>query len=43
MLATVDIVRRHWMFWLLLAAGLLLRGIAQIAYEPALLFIDSKK
>ena len=43
MWATVGIVRRHWMFWLLLAAGLVLRGIAQIAYEPALLFIDSKK
>ena len=31
------------MFWLLLAGGLMLRGIAQVAYEPALLFIDSKK
>src|SRR5215472_18073025 len=43
MWATVNIVRRHWMFWLLLAGGLVLRGIAQIAYQPALLFIDSKK
>src|SRR6201987_2338435 len=43
MWATTDLVRRHWMFWLLLAGGLALRGIAQIAYEPALLFIDSKK
>ena len=43
MRATAGVVRRHWMFWLLLAGGLLLRGIAQIAYEPALLFIDSKK
>ena len=43
MWATVDFVRRHWMFWLLLAGGLVLRGIAQVAYEPALLFIDSKK
>src|SRR5438477_10422 len=43
MWATADFVRRHWMFWLLLAGGLVLRGIAQIAYEPALLFIDSKK
>ena len=43
MWATVGIVRRHWMFWLLLAGGLVLRGIAQVAYEPALLFIDSKK
>jgi len=43
MWATVDIVRRHWMFWLLLVAGIGLRALAQIAYEPALLFIDSKK
>jgi hypothetical protein len=43
MWATVDFVRRHWMFCLVLAAGLVLRAIAQIAYEPALLFIDSKK
>jgi hypothetical protein len=43
MWAVVDLVRRHWMFWLLLAGGLMLRGIAQVAYEPALLFIDSKK
>src|SRR5689334_21825277 len=43
MWAAVDLVRRHWMFWLLLAGGLMLRGIAQVAYEPALLFIDSKK
>ena len=43
MWAVVDLVRRHWMFWLLLAGGLMLRGIAQVAYEPALVFIDSKK
>ena len=43
MWAVMDLVRRHWMFWLLLAGGLMLRGIAQVAYEPALLFIDSKK
>ena len=43
MWATVELLRRHWMFWLLLAGGLALRVIAQIAYEPALLFIDSKK
>ena len=43
MWAVVDLARRHWMFWLLLAGGLMLRGIAQVAYEPALLFIDSKK
>src|SRR4029077_4877724 len=43
MWAVVDLARRHWMFWLLLAGGLMLRGIAQVGYEPALLFIDSKK
>ena len=39
----MDIVRRHWVFGLLLAAGLMLRVVAQLGYEPALLFIDSKK
>src|SRR5689334_6555206 len=43
MWATVDSVRRHWMFLLVLAGGAMLAAIAQIAYEPALLFIDSKK
>jgi hypothetical protein len=41
--AAMDIVRRHWVFGLLLAAGLVLRVVAQLGYEPALLFIDSKK
>jgi hypothetical protein len=41
--AAMDVVRRHWLFGLLLAAGLVLRVIAQVGYEPALLFIDSKK
>jgi len=43
MWATVDLARRHWLFWLLLGGGLVLRAVTQIAYEPALLFIDSKK
>jgi hypothetical protein len=34
---------RHWVFALLLAAGLVLRVAAQIGYQPALLYIDSKK
>ena len=38
-----GVVRRHWVFGLLLAAGLVLRVVAQVGYEPALLFIDSKK
>ncbi len=41
--AAVDVVRKHWLFGLLLAAGLVLRVVAQLGYEPALLFIDSKK
>jgi hypothetical protein len=39
----VDLLRRHWLVGLLLAAGLVLRAVAQLGYEPALLFIDSKK
>jgi hypothetical protein len=38
-----DLLRRHWVLALLIAAGLVLRVVAQFAYEPALLFIDSKK
>jgi hypothetical protein len=36
-------VRRHWMFVLILAAGLALRVLAQAACRPALLYIDSAK
>ncbi|HEV2536660.1 MAG TPA: hypothetical protein VGU21_04020, partial [Streptosporangiaceae bacterium] len=43
MWATLGFARRHWLFCLVLAGGLMLRAIAQIGYEPALLFIDSKK
>jgi len=39
----LDVLRRHWVFGLLLGAGLVLRVITQFGYEPALLFIDSKK
>jgi len=41
--AVLNIAGRHWLFGLLLAAGLVLRVAAQIGYEPALLFIDSEK
>jgi hypothetical protein len=41
--AVTGVLRRHWVLGLLLAAGLVLRAIAQVGYEPALLFIDSKK
>jgi len=35
--------RRHWLFSILLLAGLVLRVLAQLAYRPALLYIDSVK
>jgi hypothetical protein len=35
--------RRHWMLLGLLAAGAALRIITQLAYQPALLYIDSPK
>jgi hypothetical protein len=38
-----EVLRRHWALALLIAGGLLLRMVTQLAYEPALLFIDSKK
>ncbi|HEY1623645.1 MAG TPA: hypothetical protein VGG16_07570 [Streptosporangiaceae bacterium] len=34
---------RHWPFCSLLLAGLCLRAATQLAYQPALLYIDSKK
>jgi hypothetical protein len=37
------LVRRHWLLSLLLLAGLVLRIIVQIAYRPALFYIDSIK
>ena len=41
--AAAGALRKHWLVGLLLAAGLVLRAVAQVGYEPALLFIDSKK
>ncbi|MGH3287480.1 MAG: hypothetical protein ACRDPD_22775 [Streptosporangiaceae bacterium] len=38
-----EVLRRHWLLALLIAGGLVLRVVTQFAYEPALLFIDSKK
>ena len=38
-----SMVRRNWLLAILLAAGLVLRVVAQLAYRPALLFIDSIK
>ena len=39
----VPALRRHWLVSILLLAGLVLRLLAQIAYRPALLYIDSVK
>jgi hypothetical protein len=36
-------LRRHWVAAVLLAAGLVLRVLAQLAYRPALFYIDSVK
>ena len=41
--ATARQVRRHWILLVLLAAGLGLRVVTQLAYRPALLYIDSAK
>ncbi|HEY9240390.1 MAG TPA: phospholipid carrier-dependent glycosyltransferase, partial [Streptosporangiaceae bacterium] len=37
------VLRRHWLMAILLAAGLALRVMAQLAYRPALIYIDSMK
>jgi hypothetical protein len=37
----VRTARRHWMVLILLTAGLGLRVVTQLAYRPALLYIDS--
>ena len=39
----IRMVRRHWAFGIVMAAGVALRVLAQVAYQPALLYIDSRK
>jgi len=39
----IPAARRHWLMTALLLAGLALRAAAQIAYRPALLYIDTLK
>ena len=39
----IRLLARHWLLVLLLAAGLALRIAAQIAYQPALLYVDTLK
>jgi len=40
---TPALAREHWLLALLLTAGLALRVAAQVAYRPALFYIDSMK
>jgi hypothetical protein len=37
------VLRRHWLAVVLLVAGLVLRTLAELAYRPALFYIDSVK
>jgi hypothetical protein len=39
----IAMARRHWLMTALLLAGLVLRVLAQVAYRPALLYIDTLK
>ena len=41
--ASLTALRRHWVLAALLTAGLVLRVLAQLAYQPALLYIDTMK
>ena len=37
------LLRRHWLVSVLLAAGLVLRVLAKVAYSPALIYVDTLK
>jgi len=41
--AAPAVLRRHWLAAALLAAGLVLRALAQLAYRPALFYIDTTR
>ena len=41
--AALSLLRRHWLAAALLAAGLVLRVLAQFAYRPALFYIDTAR
>ena len=38
-----PVLRRHWLIGALLLAGLLLRVLAQVAYQPALIYVNTLK
>jgi hypothetical protein len=39
----VVVLREHWLVSALLAAGLVLRVLTQVAYQPALIYVDTLK
>lgn len=39
----VGLLRQHWLICSLLAAGLVLRALAQIAYSPPIIYVDTLK
>jgi len=39
----LALLRRHWLVAVLLVAGLVLRALTQLAYQPALVYIDTLK
>jgi len=39
----LAVLRRHWLISVLLGAGLLLRAASEIAYRPALIYVDTLK
>jgi 4-amino-4-deoxy-L-arabinose transferase-like glycosyltransferase len=41
LLAARTLVRRHWLFTIVFCAGLVLRIVTQLAYSPALVYIDT--
>jgi hypothetical protein len=40
---TVALLRRHWLVSVFLAVGLVLRVLAKVAYNPALIYVDTLK
>jgi hypothetical protein len=40
---TALLLRRHWLVSVFLAAGLVLRVLAKVAYSPALIYVDTLK
>src|SRR5580692_9401874 len=43
LMAAPALARRHWLFTIVFCAGLSLRILTQVAYSPALVYIDSDR